>query len=67
LLDRSTWDLVLDASGNIAVASAPYALAQDAASAIRLLAGELWYDTAQWVPYSSKSSGQAPPIAGQVQ
>jgi hypothetical protein len=34
-LDRATWDHCLDASGNVAMVSAPYALAQHAASAIR--------------------------------
>jgi hypothetical protein len=63
LLDRTTWDLVLDAAGNIAVASDPYALAQDAASAIRLFAGELWYDTTQGIPYFESILGRPPPIA----
>jgi hypothetical protein len=57
LLSRPAWDLVLDASGNIAVASAPYAIAQDAASAIRLFAGEHWYDTAQGIPCFSQVLG----------
>lgn len=51
LLDRSTWDLVLDADGNIAVASAPYSLAQDAASAIRTFLGECLWDTTIGVPF----------------
>ena len=51
LLDRTAWDLVLDAQGNIAVATEPYALAQDAASQIRLGRGELWYDRNQGIPY----------------
>lgn len=63
LLDNSTWDLVIDASGNIAVASDPYALAQDAASAIKLFEGELWYDTLPGVPYWGQILGQAPPIS----
>jgi hypothetical protein len=63
LLDRTAWDLCLDASGNIAMASVPYALAQDAASATRLFAGELWYDTSQGVPYFGQILGQTPPIA----
>lgn len=62
LLDTLAWDLVLDANGNIAVASAPYALAQDAASAIRLFQGELWYDTSQGIPYFTQILGQLPPI-----
>lgn len=49
LLDSVTWDLVLDINGNIAVASEPYALAQDAASAMQLFKGELWYDTTKGV------------------
>jgi hypothetical protein len=63
LLSRTTWDLTLDASGSIAMASGAYALAQDAASAIRLFSGELWYDTSQGVPYFGRILGQAPPIA----
>lgn len=63
LLDVSTWDLVLDANGNIAVASAPYSLAQDVASAIRTFLGEVWYDTTQGVPYWQQILGKAPPIS----
>lgn len=55
------WDLTLDAFGNIAMASAPYALAQDVASAIRLFLGELQYDTAKGVPYFEEILGQLPP------
>lgn len=62
LLDTDRWDLVLDASGNIAMATNPYALAQDAASAVRLFQGELWYDTTQGVPYFEQILGQYPPI-----
>lgn len=63
LLDRTRWDLVLDAYGNIALASGPYALAQDAASAIRLFQGELNYDTGQGVPYFGQILGKFPPVA----
>lgn len=62
LLDTQTWDLVLDASGDIAVASDPYSLAQDAASAIKLFQGELWYDTTQGVPYFAGILGTLPPV-----
>lgn len=51
LLDTVAWDLVLDVNGNIAVASNPYSLAQDAASAIRTFSGEVYYDTTIGVPY----------------
>jgi hypothetical protein len=63
LLDQTTWDLCLDASGNIAVAADPYALAQDVASAIRLFAGEAWYDTSLGIPYFEQILGHAPPVS----
>lgn len=61
LLDQTVWDLCLDTSGNIARATPPYAVAQDVASAIRLFAGELWYDTAKGVPYFDSILGHFPP------
>lgn len=63
LLDVLAWDLTVDAAGNIAVASDPYALAQDAASAIRLFQGELYFDTSQGIPYFSQILGKSPPIS----
>jgi len=63
LLDTGTWDLVIDASGNIAMASDPYSLAQDAASAIKLFQGELYYDTTQGVPYFAQILGQRPSLS----
>lgn len=61
LLDAESWDLVLDANGNIAAAQAPYQLAQDAASAVRLFQGELWFNTVPGVPYWSLILGASPP------
>jgi len=63
LLDLTNWDLVVDANDNIAVASNPYSLAQDAASAIRLFAGELWYDTSKGIPYFTDILGKLPPLS----
>lgn len=63
LLDVDTWDLVLDASGNIALATEPYAVAQDVASACRLFAGELWYNVEAGIPYFTEVLGQVPPVA----
>lgn len=63
LLDRTAWDLVLDAAGNIALASEPYAIAQDVASAVRLFKGEAYYDTSQGVPYWEQFLGQRPPLS----
>jgi hypothetical protein len=59
LLDRTVWDLCKDASGNIAFATDPYAIAQDVASAVRLFLGELWYDTTKGVPYFQQILGRA--------
>lgn len=50
-LNPATWDLAKDASGNIAAAADPYALAQNAASAIKLFLGEQWYNSTLGVPY----------------
>lgn len=63
LLDTVAWDLAVDTAGNIAVAGEPYSLAQDAASAIRLFLGELYYDTAQGIPYFQQVLGRRPPIS----
>lgn len=62
LLDQATWDLTKDASGNIAVADRPYAIAQDVASATRVFLGEIWYDTRLGVPYFEQILGKAPPL-----
>jgi hypothetical protein len=62
-LDAVSWDLVKDVSGNIALASEPYSLAQDAASAIKLFARELWYNTSKGVPYFEQTLGKAPNIS----
>lgn len=58
LLNPQTWDLMKDGAGNIALASNPYSLAQDAASAIKLFANELWYDTTQGIPYFEEILGR---------
>lgn len=62
LLDRTAWDLVLDAAGNIALADEPYSIAQDVASAVRTFTGECWYDTQLGIPYWQQILGQWPPI-----
>lgn len=62
LLDLSSWDLVVDAAGNIAMAAEPYSLAQDVASAIRTFLGEVWYDTTLGIPYFEQILGHTPPV-----
>lgn len=62
LLDTLLWDLCVDSNGDIAMASEPYSLAQDAASYIKLFEGELWYDTTQGIPYFQQVLGTLPPL-----
>ena len=57
-LHPDTWDLTLDAAGNIALAKDPYAKAQDAASACRLFSCELYYDTEKGIPYFDETLGK---------
>ena len=61
-LDPGTWDLTVDAAGNIAVAAPSYSLAQDAASRCRTFSGEVWYDSTRGIPYFSQVLGQPPPL-----
>jgi hypothetical protein len=61
-LTPDSWDLTLDVNGNIAVANAPYSLAQDAASACRTFLGEVYYDTTQGVPYWQQILGHFPTL-----
>ena len=63
LLDQGQWDLVIDSAGNIAMATPPYALAQDVASAVRLFLGELWYNTPKGIPYFEDVLGHLPPLS----
>jgi len=59
---NENWDLELDISGNIALASAPYALAQDAASACRTFLAECWYDQTIGIPYWEQILGHWPSL-----
>lgn len=63
LLDGIGWDLVLDANNNIALATEPYALAQDAASAIKTFLGECYWDTTVGVDWLGKILGKTPSVA----
>jgi len=62
LLDAVSWDILLDSNSNIAVAEEPYALAQDAASAIKTFLGEVYWDTTIGVPYLTQILGKNPPL-----
>ena len=63
LLDVNTGDICLDLSGNIAVANAPYAIAQDVATQLSTFIGECWYDSTQGVPYWQQILGKRPPAS----
>jgi hypothetical protein len=63
LLDRDDWDITADALGNIALATEPYAIVQDVASACRLFTDELWYGGARGVPFFEQVLGQYQPTS----
>lgn len=63
LLNPQTWDLLVTASNDIAVADTPYAQAQNAACAIKLFEGEDYYDVARGVPYWDQILGRWPPVS----
>lgn len=63
LLDLTNWDFCIDANGNIAMASAPYAIAQDVASAQRTFQGEVYYDKVLGIPYFQNVLGHNPPAS----
>lgn len=70
LLDWTTGDSCLDAAGNIAVASAPYAVAQDVATAMSTFLGECWYDNTLGVAYWQGILGRRPTtsyVTGQLE
>lgn len=54
------WDLALDANNNIAVTTGAYAIAQDAASAIKTVQGECYYDTTLGIPWNANYLGRIP-------
>ncbi|EKD9930514.1 hypothetical protein OS580_001461 [Escherichia coli] len=59
-LDKDTWDLMLDESGDLAVAEASYSVAQDVASACLVFYGECWYDNTLGIPWKSDVLGKKP-------
>lgn len=62
LLDLNQWDLLLNAGGDLAIATDPYAIAQDVASAVRTFLGEVWYNTSIGVPFFQTILGKTPPL-----
>lgn len=62
LLSRDTWDLAVNAQGNIAMASDPYSMVQDVASACRLFQNDSYYRPADGIPYFQQVLGHFQPI-----
>lgn len=62
LLDRTQWDLLVDSAGDIAVATEPYQIAQDVASACRTFRGECFFNTTIGIPYFQQILGKFPPL-----
>lgn len=60
-LDPASWDLVLDADRNIAIAADPYATAQSVANSARLWRGEAPFNTDRGIPYAQDVLGQQVP------
>ena len=52
------WDLSLDASGNIAIASETYQQAQDIASACRVFVQDMYFNQTDGIPYLSDILGK---------
>jgi hypothetical protein len=61
-LNPTTWDLDIDASGNIALASTPYAQAQNVACACRMWLNEAPLNTAVGIPYEQSVLGYRPAL-----
>lgn len=57
-LHPDTWDLCLDVSGNIAVASDQYAIAQSVANKCRVFMKDLYYSQQDGIPYLEKILGR---------
>jgi len=60
-LSNADWDLTLDSSGDLSMATPDESLAQDVACAIRTFLGECWYDVSLGMPYFQSIFGKRPP------
>lgn len=59
-LDNTTWDILLDANGNLAITETPEAVSQDVASACLVFAGECFYNTTLGIPWQEEVLGLRP-------
>ena len=58
MLEVSKWDLIPTQGGDIAVCTAPYAIAQAVANEIKLFQGEAYYAPDQGIPYDPAILGK---------
>lgn len=54
----NSWDLALDASGNIAIASSTYQQAQDIACACRTIKQDMYFNQQDGIPYLTDILGK---------
>lgn len=58
-LDPRTWDLAVDTSGNLAIATNEYQQAQDIATSCRVFLGDDYYSKNDGIPYLESIMGQS--------
>ena len=63
LLLDSDWDIQLDASGNIAVTTGDYAVAQNVSNAVRLFTDDAYYDPDRGIPHFAITLGRKPSMS----
>ncbi|MXV44385.1 hypothetical protein GS501_04900 [Saccharibacter sp. 17.LH.SD] len=62
-LDADIWDIGLDGTGNLALATGQLSVLQDVCSAVQTWLGEVIYDLNLGVPYSDELMGGSEAIA----
>ena len=63
LLLDAEWDIQLDASGNIAVTTGDYAVAQNVSNAVRLFTDDAYYDPDRGIPHFALTLGRKPAMS----
>lgn len=59
-LDIDTWDLQLDAAGNIMHGAGAYGIAQNVANTVRLFTDDAWYEPERGIPHFLIDLGKRP-------
>lgn len=63
LLLNESWDLGLDELGNIATTTGAYAIAQNAANAVRLFTNDAYFDATKGIPHFDIELGKKPTVS----